>query len=173
MSKLTEIRRKLKELMGDRLSLPINCKVVSVEGNSCTVELNGGFQLADVRLMATVNDDNNQFLITPKIGSKALVFSVSGTLDDLVLLKCDQVAKMSYVQDGLEVVIDSSTGKVSVKNDLVSLKDLFVMVHDLIMNLKVMGVGVPPGSLFTSNAIDPGTIASLTNLQMKFQSLLN
>lgn len=173
MSKIAEIKRRLQELMGDQLYLPISCKVVSVEGSSCTVELNDGFLLADVRLMATVNDENNHFLITPKVGTKALVWSVSGTLDDLVLLKCDQVAKISYVQNGLELSIDSESGKVSVKNSMVSLKDLLEMMQDLIMNLKVIGTGVPPGSPFTSSELDPVTVTNLLAFKMKCQSLLN
>src|SRR5690554_6062142 len=137
MSVYSEIRKKLQEITRGDLTTPIQCEVVSVEGISCTVIIAGGLELSDVRLRATLAMGDNQLLITPKVGTKALVLSVDGTLNDLTLIKCDEVEKIEYIQDDLEVAIDSDSKKVTIKNNQVSLKSLFEEIHDLIMNLKV------------------------------------
>ena len=107
MSKERDIKSVLKGMIGTSYTQPITCEVVSIQGNSCTVKLESGLELTDVRLRATLAQGSDELLITPKQGSTALVWSVTGELDDLVLLKCDQIEKIGYKQDGLEFEINS------------------------------------------------------------------
>jgi hypothetical protein len=167
MNNLTEIKRRLRELTGDVSTLPVSCEVVSVEGISCTVEVAGGLQIPDVRLRATLANGTDEMLIIPKKGSKALVWSVTGDLTDLVLVKIDQIESIAYKQDGLEIFIDSVAKKVTVKNDSISLKSLMQEVHDLIQNLKVT---TPSGP---STGVLPDTTTALVQFKTNFQQLLN
>lgn len=167
MADYTEIKRKLLELMGGSINQPISCTVKSVDGNHCTVALQDGMELSDVRLRATLATGDNQLLIIPKKGTKALILSVDGTLNDLTLIKCDEVEKIEYKQEDLEVVIDSVSKKVTVKNNQASLKGLFSTVHDFITNIKL---STPSGP--TANVIYPDPV-QLNDFQTAFNNLLN
>lgn len=167
MADYADIKRKLQEMMGGAINQPIQCEVKSVGGLACTVVLDDGMELSDVRLRATLKEDDNQLLITPKKGSKALVWSVDGTLNDLVLIKCDEIEKIEYKQEDLEVVIDSTDKKVTIKNNQASLKSLMQEIHDLITNLKVT---TPAGP---STGVLPDTTASLVQFKTHFEGLLN
>lgn len=163
---LRNIKDKLREITDKGITTPLSCNVVSVQGTSCTIELPGGLQLVDVRLQATVGHAQG-LLLTPKVGAKALVWSVDATLNDLVLVKCDEYEKVSFKQDGLEVVINSSSKKVSVKNDSVSLVDLFESVFDIISNLQLVTPNGP-----TTGATG-NSIAALAQFKSDFKNLLN
>lgn len=156
----------LKQAVGGN-NLPIlQGKVVSIEGETCTVDV-GGLSLPDVRLKAAVNNSSDYLILRPKIGSVVLIGSLSGDLKSLCVLKVDELAKVEYKQAGLEIVIDSQTGKVSVKNHMVSMKGLFDALFDVIMNLKVnTAVGPSVGLL-------PDSVAQLQAYKQQVAQLLN
>lgn len=163
---LTSIKRSLQGMSNKDMTLPISCEVVSVEGLTCTVKIAGGMEIPDVRLRASTTAGSSELLVTPKVKSKALIWSVSGTLDDTVLLKCDQIETISYKENGFEFTIDSTTKKIDIKNDQTSLKQLMQSVHDLIQNIKVT---TPSGP---STGVLPDTTAALLQFSTKFKSLL-
>jgi hypothetical protein len=162
---------QIKEILGKMSekghTLPITCEIVSVQGDSCTVKIEGGLELSDVRLRASIGSQSDELLITPKAGSKALVWSVTGTLDDLVLVKVDQIEKITYKQDGLELEIDSMSKKVSVKNNQVSMLDLFDSIFDIITNIKV---NTPSGP---SVGILPDTVQALAQFKQDYNNILS
>ena len=127
----------------------------------------GNLELPDVRLRATLNDGDDQLLITPKKGSKALLISMDGTLNDLALFKIDQVDKIEYKQDDFEFTLDSQSKKVTLKNNNVSLKSLMKELHDIISNLKV---NTPAGP---SVGILPDSQTALQQFNTHFNNLLN
>ena len=73
MSKESEIKRLLREIIGDSGMPFIHAEVVSVDSETCTVKRNG-LQFTDVRLGAVVNENINNLLIVPKVGSMVLKF---------------------------------------------------------------------------------------------------
>jgi hypothetical protein len=164
---LGEIKKKIRELNGNQMTLPISCEIVKVDGISCTVKIAGGLEVPDVRLRASLVASDNSLVLTPKVGSKAMIWSVTGTLDDTILLKSDEYETLSYKQNGLEVLIDSKTKKVTIKNERVSLKSLMEELHDVISNLKVITPNGP------STALDPSSIASLLQFKTHISQLLN
>lgn len=119
-------------------------EVVVITGETCTVKY-GDLELTDVRLKATENGSVNSVLLLPKVGSMVLVGSLTGDMNDLVVLKIDELEKLAYKQDDLEVAVDATDGKVSVKNDEVSLVDLFQQLADLLKTLKVFTPSGPSG----------------------------
>lgn len=64
--------------------------VKSVEGVTCTCTF-GTLDISDIRLRASLTDNNRQMLITPVIGSAVIVGSLSGDFSNLVVLEVDQV----------------------------------------------------------------------------------
>lgn len=120
-------------------------EVKAVDGDSCTIDY-AGLEIDDVKLKATGADLDNKLLIIPKLGTRALVASLSGDFRELVLLRCDEPKQISYTYDDLEVLIDSTDAKVCVKNSDTSLIDLFASLKDVITNLTVATSTGPSGT---------------------------
>ena len=167
MSAESAIKSKFQEMFSGGITLPITCEVVSVQGNSCTVKIQGGLEIPDVRLRATLTNAADELILTPKAGSKALAWSITGDYDDLVLLRSDRYESVKYTQDGLEVLLESQTKKVTVKNQSASLYELMDSVHSIISNIIVL---TPQGP---STGLDPSSILALTAFETKFKNLLN
>lgn len=166
MDKLSEVKKRLKEIVGVNPNLPITAIVISVEGDSCTVELKSGLRLSDVKLKATIGGATNYLTPTPKVGSTVVLISLSGNLDNLTIIKFDEIEKLSYKQDGLEFIVDSTDGKVSVKNETVSLLEI---LNDLATTLKQFKVFTPVGP---SGTPLPPTILAIEQFETKFKQLL-
>jgi hypothetical protein len=173
MSKHAEIKRLLKQLVGGDFSLPILGEVVSVEGDSCTVKVSnigGSIDIPDVRLKASIDGSENCLLLTPKKGTLVRMISLTGGLEDLAIIHIDEIESISYKQNGLEVLIDSTDKKVMIKNNQVSLVDVFSDLKTLLSTFKVI---VPtPGGPAPSLSVDPSSITKLTQFETKFKSLL-
>lgn len=144
----------------------IIAEVTAVAGDTATVKW-GDLELTDVRLKAGIGGSGDELLITPKVGSLALIGSLTGDLKDLAVLRADMVEKVSWTQGGLTIEIDSATGKVKMANSATSLKDLMQELKDLLTAFIVL---TPAGP---SSGIDPGTTLALTQFQTHFQQLLN
>lgn len=165
MNKKKDVKTLLKDILGTSITAPLTCTIQGVEDDTCTILLDD-LELDDVRLKATIGQTGG-LLLTPKVGSKALVISLTGTLDDLVLLRADSYSKIEFKENNLELVLDTATQKVKLKNQQVSLKDLFTSLHSIITNLKVnTAVGPSVGLL-------PDTITALTQLNTKINTLLD
>ena len=67
MDVAAEIKKALIELIGANPNLPISAKIESIQGDTCTIKLSSGLKLSDVRLKATISNDTDSFLVTPKV----------------------------------------------------------------------------------------------------------
>lgn len=166
MEKLKEIKAKLIEAVGANPNLPLTGTVESVEGDSCSVRLKSGLVLTDVKLKATITEGNSYFIPTPKIGSTVVLLSLSGLLDNLTVIKFDEIEKLEYKQNGLEFIVDSTDGKVSIKNKAVSLLEILT---DLATTLKQLKVFTPVGP---SGTPLPDSILAIEQFELKFKTLL-
>ena len=165
-----QLKRLLKEIVGKgdnaRLSgFPLTGEVVSVEGESCTVAIDG-VEIPDVRLKATINEAENFLLLTPVVGSLVLLISLTGEISDLTAIKFDEVEKIEYKQDGLNVLIDSADKKVMVKNDSTSLVDLFSSLVNVLNQIKVLTSAGP------STGLTPDSISLIEQFEAEFKTLL-
>ena len=165
MDKLVQIKKRLREIVEVTPNLPITATVVAVENDYCTVELKSGLHISDVKLKATIGNDD-YLKVIPKVGSTVVVISLTGDKNNLVLLKIDEAEKIEYKQSGLEVLIDSTDGKVSIKNSELSLIDVFSDLAALLKELKVYTPAGPSGTPL------PDTIAAITELEAEFNQLL-
>lgn len=162
----TEIKNKLRQIVDANPNLPIQARVVSLEGDSCTIKLASGLELDEVRLKATINGGNNFFLIRPKVGSKVLILSITGKLDDLMVLRIDEIENIEIQQNDLKVLLDSQDNKIEIRNGETSLSAIFENLTDVLKNFKVFTPAGPSGFPL------PNVITNIENFETEFKKLL-
>lgn len=165
MDKVAKLKKNIREIVGAAPNLPLDGVVTSVENDTCSVKLSDGFEISDIRLKATADGKDN-LLIIPKIGSHVLMIATDGTIGNLTIIKCDVAEKIIFNENGLQVEIDSTDGKVKVKNDDTSLKDLFQQLTDLLKTLKVYTPVGPSGVPL------PETITKISQFESDFKKIL-
>lgn len=165
MSKSSEIKRLLKEIIGTDNYL-IRGTVTKITGQTCSVKLNSGLEVSDVKLKALITDENDYYILFPVIGSGVLLLMENNDLRNLTVVKVDKVGKFEFSQSGLKVVFDSSDKKVSIKNNDTSLLALFQDLTALLKQLKVFTSTGPSGTPL------PDTITKIVQLEQKVNQLL-
>ncbi len=164
MGKETEIRQALLKVLGVQSESFIRGVVKSVSGQTCSVELIGGLVVTDVKLKAVITDDQDYIVETPVVGSDVLL---TGSLNDLVVLKCDKIQKFEFSQNGLKVIYDASDKKISIKNDKANLLDVL---------LEFTGHFKTDYKQFTSNGPTngalPTSVQAIIAIENKFKQLL-
>jgi hypothetical protein len=171
MKQYAELKEKLRQLVGVS-SLPVfNAKVLEVNGNVCTVEYKD-LKLENVRLQATTQNSNSYLRLTPKKNSMVMVMGIDALdpLDDLVLIKVDEVEKIEFIQPNLKFELDASTGKLEVSNGTTSLLEIMEKLTNLLNSFSVLCP--TPAGLVPSEGIDPATMISLNLFQNTFKTLL-
>ncbi|PQA92753.1 hypothetical protein SAMN05421796_11063 [Chryseobacterium piscicola] len=165
MDKHTQLKLQLKKLIGADPNYPVSGVIKSVEEDTCTVELEEGFEVPDVKLKSTANGNDN-LLIIPKVGSIVTLLSGDGTVDNLTVIKVDQASKIIFNENGLQIEIDSTDKKVSIKNSDASLFDLFTDLVNILKQFKVYTNMGPSGTAL------PDSVISITKLETDFKQLL-
>lgn len=166
MDSLSKIKKSLREVVGVKPNLPLSGTVESVSDEVCSVKLKSGLVLTDVKLKATINKSNDYLLLKPKVGSSVVMLSLSGELENLTVIKIDKVETIEYNQNGLNVLIDSTDGKVRIKNNSVSLIDLLTELTETLKTLKVYTPAGPSGTPL------PPTIVKLEQFKTGIKQLL-
>lgn len=166
MDKPAEIKKLLQQVVGANPNYPIRGTVTAIDGQTCTVKLVTGLEVSGVRLKATVGDDEDYVLITPKVGTDVLMLADNGTLDGLTVIKADVAEKFEIKQGGLVFLIDGSDGKVQIKNANASLIDIFTDLAELLKVLKVFTPMGPSGTPL------PASIQAIEAFKTKFNQLL-
>ena len=141
---IEESVRALFESFGaDNSIQTIYAVVKSVQGDTCTVEVNG-LELDGVRLRMA----SKGVLLLPKVGSEVLVSMIENDPTELYVCCFGEVEKAG------------------VSNDTTSLKDV---IDDLMSLLKTFKVITPQG---VSTAVEPTTLANVNALAMKIGNLI-
>ncbi|BFM42670.1 hypothetical protein CFS9_13110 [Flavobacterium sp. CFS9] len=166
MDKPAQIKQALRDALGVNQNLPFTAEVVSVENTTCTVKLDSGLVIDDVRLCATINESEDVFLMVPQIGSFVVLISQTGELSGLIVMKADHFDSMLYKKGNFEFKIDATEGKLTLKNGSESLGKL---VSSLISEIQNAIIVTPAGS----GSISPTTKGKLIELDNKFKTLLN
>ena len=119
--------------------------VESVDGNTCTVNVDG-LSISDVRLKATTTKTNNQVLLTPMVGSDVLVGSFSGDYSNLFVLMSDVTGKIEITCNG---------------------QNLMQLLSQLLQTLSKAQVITPNGT----GTFDPGAISQLSVIENLFKQI--
>jgi hypothetical protein len=168
MDKISEIKKKLQEVVGANPNHPIVGTVTAVDRETCSVKLVSGLVLSDVKISASVTESEDYLLLEPVVGSDVLMLSGDGTLSNLYLIKVDQIGKFKFSQGGMKVEFDSVDKKIKIENDTVNLKDLFADLATILNSLKVsvIAIGAPSGT------ITPDVVTLVSNFSTKINTLL-
>lgn len=143
MSKVTELRRIIKAIVGDMWNLPLLGEVTAVDGETCSVKITSGLVVSDVRLKATVTGGDKKVLMTPVVGSDVIMMSSTGTLDNLFVIIMDAIDKVEIISADVNITVDD---KVSIEVAGVKLSETLSDLCDAIKTLTVStGVG-PSGT---------------------------
>lgn len=163
------LHEQIKQAIQQMITVPVVVTmgtVVSVEGNVCTIKLANGLEVPDVQLRQTVNTGENYWLRKPKKGCELTAISLSGDLRNLMMLEASEYESFTFVQDKTEFTVDSVSGKFTLKNENVSLFDLFQQQANII---KQLTVPTPSG---LSGTPSPPTVQAVTQFETKFKQLL-
>ena len=169
MDKLSQLKRNIRELIISDPTFknlkPIVGVVKSIEDDTCTVEISEDFSISGVKLKSTANNKDN-FLLIPKVGSTVTILSLDGTVGNLCIFKIDVLEKILYNENGLRFEIDSTDGKIKIKNKTSS---LFNLMQDLVNLLKGLQVYTNTGP--SGNPL-PNSIIAIEKFENDFKSLL-
>ena len=90
MNDYSKLKEYLKGIGGGKEITICQGIVKSVSGNLCEVEI-GKITIPGVRLRASEAADDNEILVTPRIGTAVVVGSLSGDLTKLAVLQIDHI----------------------------------------------------------------------------------
>lgn len=166
MDKVSEIKKRLMDVVGIQPNLPFNATITDVQDDHCSIRLASGLELSDVKLKATIDENSDYVLLTPVIGSDVVVLSFTGGLDNLFVIKVDRVSSVSIKRNGLYLQLDGEDQKVLLKNNEVGLKELFGDLAELLKTIKVHTPTGPSGTPL------PDNIAAIQEFENKFKKLL-
>ena len=164
MDKISQLKTNFQKMVGANPNYPIDGIVKSIQGDTCTVEIDG-LELSDVRLKATA-DGSDTLLIVPAVDSNVLLLSSDGSIDNLTVIKADKAQKIIFNENGLQVEIDSTDGKVSIKNSSISLIDVLQGLATLLKQLKVYTPAGPSGTPL------PDSLTAINQFETNFKKIL-
>lgn len=125
MDKYRELNEHLRNIGSGGRTVTIYQGIVnSVDGNLCEVQI-GGIAIPGVRLRASEADDDAEMLVTPKVGTAVTIGSLSGGLDQMVVLQVDHIETLVINGGKLGglVNIEDLTAKLNaIEDDINSLK---------------------------------------------------
>lgn len=134
MNTLSEIRDKIRKIAtASPVGVCYTAKVVSVDGECCTVELEG-MRLTDVRLRAVVNGEESRLLITPKVDSYVQLLDLNGDFAQMMVIAYSEVDKVELtVNDTIAINADDTIVMNGGNNDgLVKINELTRKLNELV-----------------------------------------
>lgn len=125
MEPLSEIKENIRKIAGRQRQVIFTAKVVSVDGEVCTVEVDG-LRISDVRLRSVINGENSKLLITPKQDSYVTVVDTMGDMCSLVVIAYSEIDHIDIDSDN---VITINGGK---NGGLVTIQELTDQLNELV-----------------------------------------
>lgn len=162
--KLYDIQEAIRQIAG-RPETVLTGKVISVEGETCTVELAGGLQVDQVKLKSAGGDEEG-LLIIPQAGSQVTLLSHTGQPDNLTVVRMDKIDKIRLHQGVLDMEIDVTGGKYQIATSGDNLKDI---LNELISTLNQLKVYTPVGP---SGTPLPDTVSRLQAINTRINNIL-
>lgn len=93
MDPYRELADRIKQSTGTRQSLLYQGIVTKVSGKMCSLKI-GGIEV-EAKLRASEIEDEQELLITPKVGSAVVAGTLSGDMNDLVVFAVDQAESIT------------------------------------------------------------------------------
>ena len=164
----SDIKDQIKKIIGmDAMYLlPIAGTVISVASETCTVKIDSGLEIPEVRMKAFINNSDSKLLIVPKVGSRVQCLSLTGNLNDITLIQVDEPELIECKLNDLSFVLDGEDNKVSISNQS---NDLLGILEDLSGIIKQLTVSTGVGP---SGTPLPPTIGSLNQWETAVKTLI-
>jgi hypothetical protein len=161
--KLGVLLSSAQEIRGNEPEYLVWGTVKSVEEVTCTVDIDG-LELTGALLKATSDDTGKKILLTPKTGSRVLVFA-NKTTRAVKVIGIDEVSRIDIKGEELEIEIDCEEGKVKIENGKTSLGKI---LNDLLNAIIALTVPIPSGTSGT-----PVNVSTFTELKDDVDSLIS
>lgn len=166
MDNNARVKKALRDVLGVSPNYPVRGVVKKISGQTCTVELNSGQLIDDIKLKAINDDAEDYFLTTPRLDSSVLMISDDGSLDSLTIIQIDQVERFEFAQSGLKILFDSRDQKVAISNQKTSLKKIMADLLDMLKTLKVYTNTGPSGTAL------PDSLTKIKGIEQAINKLL-
>ena len=160
-----QLKKNIRDIVGFDPNYPVDAVVKSIENDTCTVELADGFEISDIRLKATA-DNNDSLLVVPEVGSRVLMLSMDGSIDNMTIIKADKAEKLIFNNGSLNIEIESKSKKILVKNDQVNLYNILSDLATLLKGLKVYTAVGPSGTPL------PDSMTQIMKFESDFKKIL-
>lgn len=165
MGKLTELKRRLKEVVDAKPNEPIFGVVTAVNNDTCSVHIEG-LELTDVRLKPITGGDERLLLI-PAIGSDVTMLSANDSgLENLEVIKIDRLEKVEIIENGFEFHVDFKVKKVGFGTKETDIYGVFNQLSTLLKQLKVYTPSGPSGTPL------PDSIVRIEKFETDFKKIL-
>ena len=161
MDNYTEIKNKIRAMVGKNTPLLLTGKVKSVDGETCTVSI-GDLTLTDVRLRSVINGEDSKLLITPADNSYVTIIDLSGDLRETEVIGYSQIKAIDIQGtdvDPVKVTINGGDNKGLVKIDELTQK-LNQLVDEFNAHTHKVTVSHPGGTFISTT---PSPTASQFN----------
>lgn len=147
MDNYTEIRNKIRAMMGQKTPLLLTGKVESVGDETCTIIV-GDLKLTDVRLRSVVNGESSKLLIKPAKDSYVTIIDLSGELRETEVIGYSQIEAIDIDTSG-DITVNCR-GNIVINggsNDgLVKINELTQKLNQLVRQFNAHTHTVPNGS---------------------------
>ena len=147
MDNYTEIKNKIRAMVGKNTPLLLTGKVKSVDGETCTVSI-GDLTLTDVRLRSVINGEDSKLLITPADNSYVTIIDLSGDLRETEVIGYSQIKAIDIDTSG-DITVNCR-GNIVINggsNDgLVKINELTQKLNQLVQQFNAHTHTVPNGS---------------------------
>lgn len=147
MDSYTEIKNKIRAMVGKNTPLLLTGKVKSVDGETCTVSI-GDLTLTDVRLRSVINGEDSKLLITPKTGSYVTLIDLSGELRETEVIGYSEIETID-IETESDIKINCS-GNIVINDGhnhgLVNIQELTDRLNQFVEQFNAHTHTVPNGS---------------------------
>lgn len=132
-------------------------EVTATDGITCSVKI-GDAELSEIRLRASLTDNDRNILVVPKVGTSVVLGCISGDYNNMVVLQIDE--------------IDSITINGGELGGLIKIKELTDKLNALVDQFNNHTHTLPPGAVVTPagpNA-NPITVPAITSKANNFNA---
>ena len=147
MDNYTEIKNKIRAMVGKNTPLLLTGKVKSVDGETCTVSI-GDLTLTDVRLRSVINGEDSKLLITPATDSYVTIIDLSGDLRETEVIGYSEIETIN-IETESDIKINCS-GNIVIKDGhnhgLVNIQELTDRLNQFVEQFNAHTHTVPNGS---------------------------
>jgi hypothetical protein len=150
----------------------IQGKVMKVNETTVDIEDVNKIKYEGVLLQTTTETSGNFCILFPKKDTLVWCAALGKNNTPLSVIAINEVEKVHFKFDGLEFELNGSTGKIEIKNNQISLKDIFEDLASTLTSFKLMVPVVGSPTPVPSVSLEPSTALNIESFKLNFKKLL-